>query len=397
MKPLENIRVIDFTRFFAGPYCTQYLGDYGAEVIKVESLNGDEQRTQGPPFVGHQGVGFMAVNRNKKSVTLNMKTEEGKRLAKELIRKADVVVENFRNGVAERLGIGFEDCKALNPDIIYCSISGYGANGPKGTDPAFDVTVQAYSGFMSLNGFPDGEPVKPAVSICDLMTSVMAFAGIEGALLRRKNDPSVGAQLVQTSLFETISAYLTDASVRYQLDGSVRRASGSFHANIAPFGAFKAKNGYVAMAAGNDHLFKRFCEVMDMAEEFPEEVLTNSGIRYENRELVRTKLEEHFADYDVDELCKILNAGGIPCSPVNPLDKAIDSEQSEACGMKITLHHEKLGDMHLVGPAVKQPGVDVSDWTAPPEIGEHNEAVLKGILGLGDEELGRLRRDGVIA
>lgn len=396
MKPLENIRVVDFTRFFAGPYCTQLLGDYGAEVIKIESLTGDEQRLQGPPFVGSQGVGFMAANRNKKAIAVNLKTDEGKAIALKLIEQSDVVVENFRRGVADRLGIGFEAAKKINPNIIYCSISGFGSTGPKALDPAFDLTVQAFSGFMGLNGLPGGEPVKPAVSIGDLMTGVSAFAGIEGAVLRLKNNPDVGAQQVATSLFETLSSYLTDASVLYQLNGQVRGPSGSFHANITPYGAYRASDGYIAIGAGHNHMFKRLCQALDLQEEFPPEYLEDSGARFQNRETIRSVLEKCIASRTVAELTQLLTDNGIPSSPVNTVDKAVDSQQSEATGMKIKLHHDKLGDMHLVGPAVKQPGVDPQNWTAPPELGEHTDEVLSSILGMDADDIVRLRTDDVI-
>ena len=233
----------------------------------------------------------MAANRNKKGIALDLKAEEGRALARELIRRSDVVVENFRNGVAERLGIGFEDARALNPNIIYCSISGFGAAGPKAQDPAFDLTVQAFSGFMGLNGLPGGEPVKPAVSIGDLMTGISAFAGILGAVLRLRNDPGAGAQLVSTSLFESLSSYLTDASVMYQLNGSVRGPSDSFHANIALYGAFRAKDGYVAIGAGHDHIFKRLCAALHLEAEFPAAYGDDSGLRYRRRQEIREILE----------------------------------------------------------------------------------------------------------
>lgn len=394
-KPLENILVLDFTRFFAGPYCAQLLGDYGADVVKIESDKGDEQRLQGPPFVGDQATGFMSVNRNKRSIVVDMKNPAGRDLVLELVKKADVLVENFRTGVADRLGIGYDAVSKLNDRIVYCSISGYGDAGPKAHDPAFDLTVQAYSGFMSLNGVPGGDPVKPAISICDLMTGVSAFSGIEGALLLRERGFK-GPQRVKTSLFETISSYLTDSAVEYKLTGYERPALGSFHANIAPYGAFRAKDGYIAVGAGHTHLFKRLCEALGMEELMNREGMLDSGTRSARREEIRVELEKKLQERTVTDWVAFFTENGIPSAPVNSLGTAIDSEQSKAMGMSVTLKHETLGDMKLVGPAVKQPGVTPDEWTAPPMLGQHTDAVLKNILGMLDADIARLKESSAI-
>jgi len=395
-KPLENIRVLDFTRFFAGPYCTMLLGDYGAEVIKIESLKGDEQRLQGPPFVGDQSTGFMAVNRNKKSVAIDLKSEKGKAIIAEMIKVSDVIVENFRTGVADRLGIGFKDAANINPSIIYCSISGYGDKGPNALDPAFDLTVQAFSGFMSINGLPDGEPVKPAVSIGDIMTGVYAFAAIEGAIIKRNNSQEKFPQLLTTSLFECISAFLVDAAVEYKLTGKERKALGSYHANIAPYGAYKAKDGYIAIGAGHTHIFKRLCELLDMKEFLQDETYMDTSIRYKNRFIIKKVLEEKLSVHGVSYWVKVLLDANIPAAPVNSIGKAIDSEQSNVMGMNITLKHELLGEMKLIGPAVKQPGVEIDNWTAPPVLGQDTKEVLKHTLHISEEEIENLIACGVI-
>lgn len=395
-KPLENIKVLDFTRFFAGPYCAMLLGDYGAEVIKIESPSGDEQRLQGPPFVGDQSTGFMAVNRNKRSVVVDMKNAEGQKLVIDLIKQCDVLVENFRTGVADRLGIGFEAVSKINKRIIYCSISGYGAEGPKANDPAFDLTVQAFSGFMSLNGVPGGEPVKPAISIVDLMTGVYAFAGIEGALLRLSKMPAPEPQLVKTSLFESVSAYLTDAAVEYHLTGRERKAIGSFHDNITPYGAYRAKDGFVVIGAGHNHVFKRLCETIGLDELLQREDMKDSGSRYNIREEVREILEKKLKEKTVTEWVNILTEHGIPAAPVNPIGSALDSEQSRMMGMQVTLKHETLGDMKLVGPAVKQPGVVPGEWIAPPVLGQHTDQVLRDLLGKSEDEIAQLKQSKAV-
>ncbi len=291
-RVLDGIRVIDVTRFFAGPYCGMLLGDYGADVIKVESLEGDTQREQGPPFVGKDlSTGFMAANRNKKSIAINLKTEEGKEIILDLIKKADVFIENFRNGVADRMGLGFEALKKINPSIVYCSISGYGSKGPYAENPAFDHTVQAYSGFMSMNGLSGGEPVKPAISIVDMVAGVYAFSGVMSALFKRERSKTKEAQWVKTSLLESITSYFTDAAVTFLLNGTVRGAMGSHHANLAPYGAFKAQDGYLVIGAGHSHIWKKFCELLGMTELLTDLRFSENGPRWENRAALAEILE----------------------------------------------------------------------------------------------------------
>ena len=351
VRPLQNIRVLDFTRFFAGPFCTMLLGDYGADVIKVESKDGDEQRLQGPPFVGDQSTGFMAVNRNKRSISVDLKQEEGRQIVRKLIQSSDVIVENFKTGTADKLGIGYEDAVKLKRDIIYCSISGYGDIGPNASTPAYDPTIQAFSGFMSMNGIPGGEPVKPGVSICDLLTGVYAFSAIEGALLRREQMEEKEPQRVRTSLFECITTYLTDAAVDYWLTGRERKALGSYHANVAPYGAYKAKDGYIVIGAGHTHMFKRLCEILCFQEYLTDERYMNTGFRYAHREEIKRKLEKELSTQKVAYWVELLQKNGIPSSPVNSIGTALDSEQSVAMGMRVQLEHPLFGAMNLLGPA----------------------------------------------
>lgn len=371
------------------------LGDYGAEVIKVESITGDEQRKQGPPFVGDQGAGFMAVNRNKKSIAINLKDEKGKELIQKLIKSSDIIVENFRTGVADRLGVGFKDAEKLNPSIIYCSISGYGNKGPNALNPAFDLTVQAFSGFMGINGMPDGEPVKPAISIGDLLTGVYAFGAIQGAIIKRNNEETKSSQLLTTSLFECISAFLTDAAVEYMLTGKERKALGSYHANIAPYGAYKAKDGYITIGAGHNHIFKRLCEILDLKEFLDDERYLDTAYRYSKHSYIKEVLEEKLSTHDCAYWVKTFLEASIPSAEVNSIGKAIDSPQSREMGMNVTLEHEIFGDMKLVGPAVKQPGLETNKWTAPPALGQNTVDVLDS-LGIPESEISELIKGNTI-
>lgn len=395
-RVLEGIKVLDFTRFFTGPFSTMLLGDYGADVIKIESPKGDTEREQGPPFVGDQSVGFIAVNRNKQSVVLDLKTEEGKRLAQSLIKEADIIVENFKLGVTEKLGIDFKTASRLNPNIIYCEICGYGRTGPHAKDPGFDLTIQAFSGFMSLNGIPDGEPVKPAVSIVDLITGLYAFAGIEAALIIREKDKEKKPQLISTSLLECNISFLVDAAIRYLLDGTERKALGSHHPNIAPYGAFRAADGWLTIGAGHQHIWECFCKIIDVPGLISDKRFLEAKDRIRNHKQLVTILEKELCKKNVNYWVERFLKAGIPSAPVNSIGTALDSQQIKSRDMIINLKHPILGNMRLLGPAVKQQGIDIGSWYAPPMLGEHTFKVLHNTLNISHKKLCELAEKKVI-
>ncbi|TAN14566.1 MAG: CoA transferase [Rhizobiaceae bacterium] len=381
-KPLSGIRVLDFTRLYAGPFCTMLLGDLGADVVKVEMPGGDPLRGQGPPFYHGHGMSFLAANRNKRSIVLDLKAAADKSTARELALKADVIVENFRPGVMARLGIAYDDLQADNPGLVYASISGMGADGPDAGEGAFDLTIQALGGFMSITGERNGKPVKLGTSVFDLVCGQYAMGAIVTALFDRVRTGH--GQRIETSLFESEITFLVDAGMEYLLTGRNRERWGSEHATLVPYKAFQTRDGWLVIGAGVQNLFEAFAAAIGRADLQRDPRFVKIEGRVRNRDLLYEILDREVLTYTTSELRAKLEAAKVPCAPVNDMAHVFSHRQTQHRGMVQAIEHPTHGEMPVIGPAVKYSECDVAaGWTAPPEIGEHSDAVLCDWLGRG--------------
>lgn len=375
MKPLAGIRVLDFTRIYAGPYCTMLLGDHGADVVKVEVPGGDPVRRQGPPFHHGMGMTFLAANRNKRSIVLDAKKPEDLDLIRRLASRADVIVENFRPDVMARLGLAYEELAKTNPGLVYASLSGLGADGPDADKGAFDLTVQAIGGFMSITGERGGKPIKVGTSIFDLVCGLNAFSAIVASLLGRQ--ASGAGQRIETSLLEGEVAFLVDAAMEYLVSGHVRERWGSEHSQIVPYKVFEARDGMVVIGAGYETVFRPFLEVLGRLDLLDDPRFSTLAARVENREAVYEVLDAEVRRHGSAELLARLEAAGVPCAPVNDMRQVFDHPQVLHRRMRLELEHPAYGSVPTLGPAVKYSGFEVTEgWSAPPMLDEHRGQVL---------------------
>jgi succinate---hydroxymethylglutarate CoA-transferase len=379
-KALTGIKVLDFTRLFAGPFCTMLLGDLGADVAKVEAPEGDSIRPQGPPFYKGMSFSYLAVNRNKRSIVIDMKKGEGRALARRLALTADVIVENFRPGVMDRLGLGYESLAKENPKLIFAAMSGMGVDGPFKDVGAFDLTIQAEGGYMSLTGQRGGQPIKLGTSAFDLVCGQYAMGAIVTALFARAHTGK--GQRIDTSLFESEITFLVDAGMEYLTTGVSRDKWGSEHANLVPYKAFKASDGWVVIGAGVQNLFERFMTVLGRTELISDARFADLKGRVANRDILYKALDEDVSRWKVADLTAKLAAAQVPCSPVNNMEQVFTHPQALHRGMVETVEHTEYGPLQVIGPAVKYSGFDVAEnWQAPPRLGEHSDAVVADWLG----------------
>ena len=395
-KPLSGIRVVDFSRIFAGPYCAQLLGDLGAEVVKIERPGeGDPLRVQGPPFVHENGITFYATNRNKRSITLDLKSEQGRKIAYDLCLKADVLLENFRPDVMPRLGLSYDTLKNDNPRLVYASISGFGADGPDMKKGAFDLTIQAVGGYMSITGQRGGAPIKLGTSGFDVLSGMNCQAAILAALLQRTVTGQ--GQKVETSLLESEVAFLVNAAMEYLLTGTEPQKWGSEHAQQVPYKAFKTADGWAVIGAGFSNLFVEFCKVLGRPDLATDPRFTELSGRVENRDVLYEILDAEVVKFETDKLVAALDAVKVPCAPINNMQQVFSHRQVRHRGMLQTLHHPHYGEVPSLGPAAKYSSFEVAEgWTAPPMLGEHTESVLRDWLEMDDDQIARLRADQVI-
>lgn len=368
-KPLTGIRVLDFTRFLAGPYGTMLLGDLGAEVLKIEDRRGgDPLRVQGPPMYRGEGLTFHASNRNKQSLQLDLKNAGDLAAARELCKVADVLVENFRPGVMAQYGLEYAAVQALNPRLIYVSASGYGADGPLAEKGAFDITIQAYAGYMSITGEPDRPPVKPGTSAFDLLTGMNVCTGVLAALLHRQLTGQ--GQCVQTSLLEGQVAFLANAGLEHLYGFGVPGRLGSDHPQLVPYKVFTAADGFMVIGAGVQNIFEALARALGRVDLIKHPSFASLERRLANRAEVNATIDAETRKYTMDDLARLLDAAGVPCSPVNTIDKVFESEQVRHRGMLATVSAGTADEAAAVGPAIKYSGFDVSaGWTAPPKLG----------------------------
>ncbi len=398
MQPLRGIRVLDLSRVLAGPFCTMNLGDLGAEIIKVEEPGtGDETRGFGPPFVKGVSTYFLSINRNKKSLALNLKHPEGLKLVQALAARSDVAVENFRPGVAERLGLGWERLRADNPRLIYCSISGFGHQGlPEYTKlPGYDAVMQGLAGLQHLSGQPDGPPTKVGISIADILTGMTAMQAILLALYSRERT-GAGARLDISMLDSTVQA-LTFQAANHLIANLNPSRAGNRHASIAPYETLRAKDGFLNLAVANDGQFKKLCHLLGTPALAEDPRFSQNRKRVENREALAEKLGAVLMTRPVQEWVEALLGAGIPAGPIFDLAQLFAHPQLGARGMLIGVDHPLLGRIRMVGSPLNATQADPSAPLPPPALGEHTEEVLTSVLGLGSAVVQRLAHAGAIA
>ena len=377
MQPLHGIRVLDLSRVLAGPYCTMVLGDLGADVIKVESPEGDETRAWGPPFAGEargESAYYLCVNRNKRSIVVDFKTAEGRDILSRLIRQSDILVENFRPGSLARFSLDFESASALNPNLIYCSITGFGQTGPLRDKPGYDFMIQAMGGLMSITGEPDGEPMKVGVAVADLFAGQNAVIAILAALQARIHTGK--GQHLDISLFDSQLSMLANVASNYLVSGNLPKRYGNAHANIVPYQSFQASDGWFVVAVGNDKQFAKMCEVIGKWELVNDVRFVTNSARVQNRDELIPLLKPVFLTKTVNEWLSLIG-DEFPCGAINNLEQAFSIPQAEAREMLIHMEHKEIGDLRLAGSPLKFSDTPVEYKLPPPRLGEHTEEVLR--------------------
>ena len=378
MKALEGVRVLDLTRALAGPYCTMMLGDHGADVIKIEIPGtGDDTRGWAPPHIGDQSAYFLSINRNKRSLTLNLRSPKGKEVFLEMSKAADVVVENFTPGVVDRLGIDYESVKALNPKIVYCSISGFGQTGPYREKPAYDQVMQGLGGIMSLTGEPGGPPVKMGMALTDIGAGMMGAYGILAALYHKESMRQQVGQYIDVSMLDLQVAWLTYMGGYYFATGSNPQKVGSAHPTLVPYQAFMCGDGkYINVAVGSERLWQRFCTAMDKEHLHTDPEYAENGDRVRNRSKLVPILQEEFLKQSVAEWVTRLDAGGVPCGPINELSDVFSDPQVLYRNMLQEIAHPTLGNIKQAGIPIKFSRTEGAVGRPPPLLGEHTQEIL---------------------
>ncbi len=393
--PLEGIRVVDLTRILAGPYCTMMLGDMGAEIIKIEHpKGGDDTRGWGPPFLNGVSTYFISINRNKKSLTLNLKDERGKELLRDLIRKGDVVVENFRPGALDKLGFSWEEIHRINPAVIFASLSGFGQTGPRRSEPGFDVVIQGEGGIMSITGEPDGPPSKFGASIADITAGMLAAQGVLLSLYHREKT-GVG-QMVDVGMLDGQVALLTYHANNYFGTGKLPPRRGNKHPSITPYEMYACRDGYFNLGVGNDSLWRRFCDAMGLGDIKEDPKFAVNKDRVDNRLELQEILDAFFAGKTVGETLETLRGAGIPCGPINNLAQVLSDPQVLAREMVVDVDVPVAGPTKVTGVPIKLSETPGAVRTPPPALGQHTDEVLESVLGMDEAQRSALRDEGVV-
>ena len=392
---LEGIRVLDLSRIIAGPYCSQILGDMGADVIKVEQPgSGDETRTWGPPFANGEAVYFFCVNRNKRSVTINLKDPRGQVILRELVKRSDILLENFKPGTLTKLGLDYEVLRQDNPRLIYCAISGFGRTGPYAERGGFDVIAQAVGGLMGITGDPDGPPVKVGVAMTDIATALHAHGAILAALYARERT-GVG-QRIDTSLLETQIAALINIASSYLNGGELPKKWGTAHTSIVPYQAFRTKDGYLILGGATDRLWIKLCEALELPALARDPAYATNEQRVRHRAQIVRLLEERLVTKTRKEWETILAPTGVPCGAINRMDEVFADPQVQHLDMVLEATHPQTGPIRMVRNPVTFSEMPVDLRRPPPRLGEHTEDVLGELLGYSTVEVADLRAAGVV-
>jgi crotonobetainyl-CoA:carnitine CoA-transferase CaiB-like acyl-CoA transferase len=391
---LHGVRVIDLSRVLAGPFCGMLLADLGADVIKVEDTGpGDESRTW-PPHKEGESAAYLVINRNKRDITVDLKQPEGVAIIKRLVGRGDVLIENFRTGTMEAFGLGYDTLAALNPSLVYCSISAFGRTGPRADGAGYEALMQAFSGIMSITGEAGGPPVRCGVSFLDLTTGILCAYGVLGALLHRART-GLG-QRVDGSLLDTAVSLLNYHAEGYLLTGAVPRALGSSHPSVVPYRNFRCRDGqWVFVAAANDRLWQRLAPALGLAALTRDPRFASNPERVKHRQDLEAALEQAIAGHDREPLLKTLEEAGVPATPVNTVDQLMNDPQTAARGIIERVTHPRLGEIPVVSTPVKFSRMRTGVRTAAPVQGQHTDEILSE-HGYGRDEIEALRTKGVI-
>ncbi len=392
--PLDGIKVLDLTRVLAGPYATMLLGDLGAEVIKIEQPGtGDESRNFGP-FKNGFSLYFMSVNRGKRSITLNLKTERGHAIFKQLLAHTDIVVENFRPGTMKKLGLDYDTLKTERPSLIYAACSGFGQTGPYAQQGAYDMIIQGMGGIISITGEPEGPPVRVGTSISDITAALFTTIGVLSALHHR-NQTGKG-QFVDVAMLDSLVAVLENAVVRYFATGEAPKPLGARHPAITPFEAFASADGHVIIALGNDTLWAKFCEHVNRQDLISDARFRTNADRTENHAELFLILSEIMSQRTTDDWIDALGKIGVPCGPINAMDKVVSHPQVQAREMITQVAHHITGAVEVPGVPIKLSETPGNVDAPAPSLGEHTTEILTDILKMSPNEVAVLKQDGVI-
>jgi len=402
--PLSGLLVLDLTRILAGPFCTQILGDLGAEIIKVERPGlGDDTRRFAPPFLKKvsgeetkESAYFLGANRNKRSVAIDIAKPEGQILIRKIAEKSDVLVENFKLGNLSRYGLSYDDLKLLNPKLVYCSITGFGQTGPYADRPGYDPLIQAMGGFMSVTGEPKGEPMKAGVPIADIMAGMYATVGINAALRSREVDGQ--GQYIDIGMLDTQISWLSIQAMNYLVSGQMSSRLGNAHPNIVPYQVFKTSNGHIMVTIGNDAQFQRFCNHANCPELATDGRFSTNGCRVRNRDILIPLLEPIFLGKKTDDWLIELEDLAIGCGPINSIEQVFSDPHVRDRRMVVNMPHEALdgGEVPMIASPLRFSETPVSYRHAPPVLGADTEQVLEEILDLDEADLNRLREKNII-
>lgn len=404
--PLNGIRVLDMTRIMAGPYCTQTLADLGAQVIKVERpLTGDDTRYWGPPFLKDrngqptsESAYNIAINRGKHSITVDISTPRGRDIILSLAKESDILIENYRTGHLSKHGLGFEQVNALNPKLIYCSITGFGQTGPYKDRPGYDFALQGMGGLMSVTGERDGQPgagpEKVGVAVADISAGMYAAIAILSAVVNR-NVTGTG-QHIDVSLFESQIAFMANQNLNYLVGGEAPIRLGNAHPNICPYQRLRTADGYLILTIGNDSQFGRFCALIGKAEWALDKRFATNPARVSHRDVLIPMIAEIFQGKTTGELFRLLQSGDVPCGPVNTIKEVFDDAHVQARGMRVELDHPLSGKLPTVASPMNFSATPIKYRDPPPLLGQHTDEVLSQILGYSEADIKRLREGAII-
>ena len=406
IKALDHLRVLDLTRVLAGPWCTQLLADLGADVIKVERPgSGDDTRAWGPPYLKDaqgrdttEAAYYLSANRGKRSVTVDISKAEGQQLLRRLAQKSDIVVENYKVGQLAKYGLDYASLSALNPRLIYCSITGFGQDGPYKDRAGYDFIIQAMGGFMSITGerddLPGGGPQKAGVAVSDLMTGMYTTVAVLAAVAQRERTGT--GQYIDMALFDTMIAMLANMNMNYLTTGRAPGRAGNAHQNIVPYQVFAAADGHVVIAVGNDGQYAKFCEIAGRPDFATDRRFATNAERVRNRAVLVPLLEAIVRERPAAFWAEKLEAAGVPCGPINSIAQALADPQAVARGIRIDLPHPTAGTVPLVGMPIRMSASSPSYERPPPLLGEHTDEVLREVAGLHADEIAALRLRGVL-
>ncbi len=393
---LAGVKILDLSRILAGPYCTQILGDLGADIIKVEQPGlGDGSRAWGPPWAGGEAAYYLSLNRNKRSMTLNLKLEEGRTLVRQLAARSDVLIENFKYGEMARMGLNYEALAALNPSLIFCTVSGYGPTGPYKARPGFDFMMQAQTGIMSFTGSPESGPTKVGVAVVDITTGLYAANAILAALFARERDPQKQGQRLEVSLYECALAWLANIGSNYLVSGQPPRLMGNAHPNVVPYQPFETADVPIALAIGTDAQFRKLCNILELPELGTDARFAINSARVANRELLIPRLQAAFLQRPASEWDRLLSQADLPSGPINTLDRTFNDPHTLALQIVHEIQHPTAGSVKLVRSPIHMSATPTRIDRPPPLLGQHTAELLKEYLDLSDQEISRLAEQNI--